>query len=105
MKAPNTIADEGQPGGYASSCDEEDRQESEAMQELQEEVCRLHNQVWPMHRCHCMLCCTQSQKPLGKAKFCKIADFEQVFEEKVDTSCCTLSAGCVSVKVDACKQM
>ena len=68
MKAPSKIADEGQPGGYASSCDEEDRQESEAMQKLQEEVCRLHNQVWPMHRCLCMLSCTQSPKPLGESK-------------------------------------
>ena len=53
--------DVSQPGGYISSCDDEDRQESEAMQELQEEVCRLHDQVWKwrMHHFRCMLCCIQ----------------------------------------------
>ena len=35
-----------EPGGYASSSDEEDRQDCEAVQGLQEEVCRLHEQVW-----------------------------------------------------------
>ena len=45
VEALSNTADEGQPGGYASSCDEEDRQESKAMQELQEEICRLHDQV------------------------------------------------------------
>lgn len=46
----------GQPGGYASSCDEEeDGQVSKAVQELQEEVCHLHDQVWPVHLCPCRL--------------------------------------------------
>lgn len=66
-EAPTDDGDVSQPGRYVSSCDEEDRQESEAMQELQEEVCRLHDQVWrTLHFC-CMLCCIE---------FCNFVCFE-----------------------------
>lgn len=56
-EALSSGGDGGLPGGYASSSDEEDTQDCEGMQGLQEEVRRLHDQVWPMHLRLCMLCC------------------------------------------------
>ena len=47
-EAPSTDANDSQHGGYASSSDEEEeRHNGEVVQELQEEVCRLHDQVQP----------------------------------------------------------
>lgn len=51
-EALSSSAGGNQPGGYASTSDEEDRQDCEAMQVLQEEVHRLHEQVW--HHASCI---------------------------------------------------
>lgn len=51
-----------QAGGYASSCDEEEPQVSKAVQELQEEVCHLHDQVWPVLHSYVMYLCHVKQR-------------------------------------------